>query len=401
MGAGARWLTCAVILGSLAGCGGDEGRGPDAPPGRIETDNPNSLEPAPVIIVEPEPEPEPMAFQPAFHQALRWSHSQGSLTTFRLRVPVGRSGARLRLSFRAGDGPLALQRASVAKAGPDGSLASEPVRVTFGGSHGFTAEARERKTSDAVPFETRAGDELAVSFEALGALAISSIDAFPGSYAREGAYAMSKGALGGVSWPRAVGLATVDVEGPRGRAFVALGDSITEGYISGRDDTRKAWPSLLQAELGVPVVNAGVSGQGLYDGLRFLSAEVLALEGLTDCIVLLGTNDLGAPESGATIEQRLAELFSRLEGRCRVWAGTLLPRERSSSDIELVKRRRVEVNAWIRTQADVVGVIDFESVTRSPTDVHEFIDAYDQDGIHPSRAGHAVMAEEAARVLAE
>src|ERR671920_341459 len=43
-------------------------------------------------------------FQPGFHQALRWSESFGSATTFRLKVPVGRAGGKLRLSFRAGDG---------------------------------------------------------------------------------------------------------------------------------------------------------------------------------------------------------------------------------------------------------------------------------------------------------
>ncbi|MGZ3458743.1 MAG: SGNH/GDSL hydrolase family protein, partial [Archangium sp.] len=232
-------------------------------------------------------------FQPGFHQALRWSYSTGD-ATFRLRVPVGRAGWRVRLAFRSGDGALVLHQATVAHAGTDGSLASAPVGVTFSGAPGFSVGARTRVVSDPVSLPVGFQDELAVSFEVQGELAASAIDSLPGCEMRSGAYAGATGPLGGTPWARAVGLATVEVEGPPARAFVALGDSITEGYITGHDDTRLAWPWLMQARLGVPIVDAGVSGQGFYDALQNLDQEVLSLRGITDCIVLLGTNDLGA-----------------------------------------------------------------------------------------------------------
>src|ERR1043166_9155023 len=71
-----------------------------------------------------------LVFQPGFHQALRVSVSRSGTT--QLKVPIGRAGARVRLSFRAGDGSLALHSASVAHAG-----SSDAVAVTFNGAAGF------------------------------------------------------------------------------------------------------------------------------------------------------------------------------------------------------------------------------------------------------------------------
>jgi lysophospholipase L1-like esterase len=212
-----------------------------------------------------------------------------------------------------------------------------------------------------------------------------------------------------------VGLQTIEVEGPRQRAIVAIGDSITEGYVSGpvtggttvasgflaaRDDYRNAWTRRVEASLGVPVANAGVSGQGTSDATANLASDVFALPNLTDCVVLIGTNDL-AGDSAEGIETRLAALFKALEPRCETWASTLLPKERTSAgDYALVKARRLEINAWLRSGAAPVDhVIDLESVTRSASSVHLFATGLGEDGIHPSVRGHEVMAPEVARVF--
>jgi lysophospholipase L1-like esterase len=339
-------------------------------------------------------------FQPAFHQALRWSRSVGSLTTFHLRVPVGRAGERLRVTLRSGDGSLTLQKATVARVDARGVVSSQPVPLTFSGAQGFSVGARTLVTSDPLVFPVGFREELVVSFEVKGALAVSAIDAFPGSFMRSGAYASATGALTGQSWQRAIGLASIDVEATPGRAFVAIGDSITEGYIDTYNDTRNAWPSLVQKELGVPVVNAAVSGQGFWGALEYLDQEVLAISGATDCLILLGTNDLTAV-SVDKLKARMTTLVERLRPFCRPWVSTLLPKEKSNhSPYEQVKLDRLAFNAWLRQQTQF-EVIDLEAVTRSPTSVHLFIDGLEVDGIHPSAAGHRVMAAEVARVLRE
>ncbi|WP_374270717.1 SGNH/GDSL hydrolase family protein [Corallococcus sp. RDP092CA] len=411
-----RW-GCFGALGLMAGCGGTNDGATDEPASAGHTDAevttpaaPESVEAAPTLTLHdghqvqasPPLAPLPTRFQPGFHQALRLSNSVGSVTTYRLKVPVGRAGSRVRVTFRSGDGTLTLQRATVAKAGASGALASAPVSLTFNGNAGFTASARTLVTSDPVAFPVAFRDELALSFEVKGAVAQSGIDAFPDSWMKSGAFATTQGALGGQPWEKSLGVATVDVEGAPGRAFVAIGDSITEGYMDTFNDTRAAWPALVEKQLGVPVVNSGVSGQGFWDAHLQLPQEVLALQGVTDCIVLLGTNDLGAADMTVEkLEQRMTQILDQLQPMCRLWVSTLLPKEKTNEgSYDLVKTQRREFNDWLRklTRAEV---IDLEAVMRQPGNADLYKDGLEVDGIHPSAEGHQVMANEVVRVLKE
>jgi lysophospholipase L1-like esterase len=346
-------------------------------------------------------------FQPGFHQALRSSVSTSTRTTYRMKLPIGRAGSRVRLSFQAGDGSLTLHSATVALAGTQGALAAAPTPVTFGGSPGFTSAARGRVTSDPIAFPVSFGDELYVSFDVDGSLAASTINAFPDSYSWAGSYANVQDPPAGAASMRAVGLDTIDVEAPASAAFVALGDSITEGYVSGdvgdfvsrHDDYRNAWTTVAQRLLGLPVANAAVSGQGVDEAILGLKNEVFTLQGITDCLVLLGTNNLGSLTADE-IDARLATLFDQLRPFCRIWAGTLLPKETTTNGVlSTVIARRLAVNDWIRHQAQLDGVIDFEPALAAPGDVNHFAPGLGEDGIHPSIAGQAVMGQEAARVL--
>ncbi|XXF80684.1 SGNH/GDSL hydrolase family protein [Myxococcaceae bacterium GXIMD 01537] len=401
------WASCVLLVG----CGTPSGptRPEEAAPVQAQESPapappPGGLEAEPALVLEggdaARPTPPPPPFLPAFHQALRWSRDAGSLTTFRFFVPVGREGDALRVTFRAGDGDLTVQRASIAKAGPQGTLASAPVPLTFSGGPGFTVGKRTRATSDAVPFTVRRGEELAVTFEARGALAASAINAFPGSTARPGALALSTGALGGEPYQVLVGLDTIEVRGAPSRVFIAIGDSITEGYYDDFNDYRKVWTALVEAQLGVPVLSAGVSGQGFYGELMNVDQEVLAVRGITDCILLLGTNDLGSGDVGE-LQGRMSALLNRLEPFCRTWVSTLLPKEKTNhGDYAMVKSERLAMNAWIR-QLPRATVIDLEAATCQPGNVHLYRDGLEVDGIHPSPAGHQVMADEVVRMVRE
>ncbi|MCP3098477.1 GDSL-type esterase/lipase family protein [Myxococcus sp. K15C18031901] len=413
------WLgTLACVASVQWGCSSSNAEAPTSEEPSAETSEPTEgverpdvpVDVAPVVddngqeseTPPPAPPPPPDTFQPGFHQALRWSHSVGALTTFRMRIPVARAGKRVEVTFRAGDGSLVLQRATVARAAPDGTLLTPPVALTFGGKPGFTATPRQLVRSDPTDFPVSFHDELAITFEVRGALAASAINAFPGGLVRSGTHALTTSALGGDAFERSVGVATVEVEGPPSRAFIALGDSITEGYMDLTNDTRNAWPSLVETQLGIPVVNAGVSGQGFYDALRLLDDEVLAVTGVTDCIVLLGTNDLGETGAEEQMEARMLVLVQRLEPFCHVWVGTLLPKEKTNyGAYALVKTQRLQFNAWLRAGGTGAEVIDTEAVTRRPDDVHRYLDGYGADGIHPSAEGHKAIAAEVARVLRE
>ena len=347
----------------------------------------------------PNPQPPPAqpgtppavaVFAPAFHQALRWSTDASESTTFRMKLPVARAGKRLRVIFRAGDGPMTLLHASVGKVGDAGAIAGAPVPLTFGGRPGIAGEARALLASDPVSLEVGFDEELFITFAASGSIAQAAIDAFPGSLAAPGDQALSAALTDAAPYQHATGVATVEVEAAPSPVFVAVGDSITEGYSSGSDDYRNGWTHVLEAELGLPVANAGVSGQGLNDALAHLDAEVLSLENVSGCLVLISTNDLWDMDA-ATIEAKYAQLISRLQPFCRVWAGTLLPKERNDAPAT-----RHAVNDWLRNQATVAGVIDFEAALEaSPGDPDHFAPGLDEDGIHPTAAGYAVMAKAA------
>ncbi len=396
-------LALLLPLALLPGCGGGVAQ-PAEPSSRAPAEpspaNPDGEVPLPTPAGRPLAELTPGPFRrTAFSQALRHSYGSANGVTFRMKVPLRSEGQRLKVAFRAGDGPLTLRAATVARAGAGGALTGPIMTLTFGGAAGVTVPAHERRESDWAPFPVQAGDELAVSFECSGTPAANGIESYPDSWARAGSYAASEKAMpNAVAEHRLVAVAEVAVEAPaRQLTFLAIGDSITEGYMTGTDDdVRQAWPQVMSRALGRPVAVAAVSSQGLADALKNLPEDVEPLSPVTDCIVLLGTNDLFGMEL-PELAQRTLELYAALAPRCRVWAGTLLPKERTSrGDLAQVRARRTAYNAWLRTLAPVSGVIDFEAALRSPESPDDFPPGLATDGIHPSAQGQQLMGQTAA-----
>jgi len=340
----------------------------------------------------------PPEFQAAFHSALRWSEEVSELDTFGMRIFLGRGGDRVRVTLRAGDEPMQLKRVFIGHVDARGAVAGPMVQLPT--SAQSTIPAHGYLSTGEATFAAQPGEEVLVTFEARGALAASAIVEYPGSKVVWGELADQPAALdGGGDHPVLLALTEVDVRGPPARAAIALGDSITEGYVSGDDDARDAWSTVAQRALGWPVVNAGVSGEGIWEEQQALADEVLRAAGITDCLVMLGTNDLGqldAPE----IERRLGKLWATLAPFCAVHALTLPPKERCDDCGELaqVQADRKAVNAWIR--ANGPGLIDAEAALRDGANPDAYAPGLGEDGIHPSRAGQRVLGQAVAAALA-
>ncbi|AKU90727.1 putative secreted protein [Vulgatibacter incomptus] len=319
--------------------------------------------------------------------------------TFRTRIPLGRAGERLRLTFRAGDGPAKVHAVTVASADrtTGGWVALSPVPATFGGLQGFSASPRERVTSDALPFAVAFRQEVWVSFEAEGFLATGENELFPGSVVLPGQHAGDT-AIAGDPQERAVGLATIDVEGEPTRGFVAIGDSITEAFVyPAQHPYLQSWPALVEEGLRLPVANAAVSGTGIEEARDALGQEVFPLAGITDCLVMIGTNNLWDHDVQAMSAAYL-ELYRALEPFCTVWAGTLPPKDAPWVSPQ-VQARRLATNEWLRHDAPVAHLIDFEAVLRSADDPNEWLPGFTRDGVHPVVPGQQAMAEEALHVI--
>jgi hypothetical protein len=89
----------------------------------------------------------PSVFQPGFHQALRLSVATSGDVTLRVRLPIGRGGSSLRVSWVSGDAGLQIYAAQVVNA----AGVTQPLR--FSGADGVQLAARQRVTSDPVSLD--------------------------------------------------------------------------------------------------------------------------------------------------------------------------------------------------------------------------------------------------------
>jgi lysophospholipase L1-like esterase len=223
----------------------------------------------------------------------------------------------------------------------------------------------------------------------------------------------------------------IDVRAPkRVAAIVTFGDSLTDGLQArsvpfrqaGIDDDAR-YPDFLarrlldQKQPRYSVLNAGISGNRILTGGRYIfgrralsryRADVGALSGATDVIVLEGINDFGAIPSATAkdvidglrrLVRRLQRLRPSSSGRkhFNVLVGTLLPARNAPAfgdGSALANARRELVNRYIRTSGIGDGVVDFDAALRDPANPSQLKPLYDSgDHLHPSSAGYKAMAD--------
>lgn len=342
----------------------------------------------------------------------------------RLQGPATR--LRLRFSNRFGTAPLVLDGATIALAVDAASprIDSATLRpLRFGGASTVTIPAGADYWSDPVPLAAAAGTDLAISFHLPQPPAQQT--GHPGSRATSyvvhgdhGADADLPGAKRVDHWFQIAGIEAVSA---KPNAIVAFGDSITDGY-GVKPNTNARWTDALQRRLrgtpgmgAVAVLNAGIGGNRLLnDGLgpnalaRF-DHDVIGQPGVTHLIVLEGVNDLGtltreapAPaEAHAALVARMIDAYRQIVARAharsiRAIGATIMPYAGSGyyhPDAQNEADRQA-VNRWIRTPGNFDAVIDFDAAMRDPADPKRLRKNYDSgDGLHPSIAGYAAMAQ--------
>jgi acyl-CoA thioesterase I len=181
-------------------------------------------------------------------------------------------------------------------------------------------------------------------------------------------------------WPRAVRRSPRAGKPPVGQTIVFLGDSITSGHQLSPD---VAFPHRLGQTLGIPVVNAGISGDTTEGGLSRLDRDVLVHR--PRLVVLeLGVNDM----------------FGR-------W-----PRERTVANLRTITQRiRAQGAGVILVHISLPGVPgdghrpQLREIARAEdaTLVEDFLDGvvpgHTYDGLHPDEQGQTILAERLLPVL--
>jgi lysophospholipase L1-like esterase len=335
-----------------------------------------------------------------------------------VRISVGGSALRIRLSNLNGSGPVTIGPVHVAlPAGGSAISAGSDHPLTFHGQSTVTISKGESVLSDPVSMKLAPLQELAISAYFPSATGPSTIhgDAQATAYVTDSGDETSATDLTGIELiSNRLFLTDVEVEASA-RAVVTFGDSITDGYQSTPNANRR-WPDVLASRLhavpaSVGVINEGISGNRiLNDGagpsaLSRFDRDALDKEGVHWIVLLEGINDIGTSSQPATPKEDVSAqqiidgmktLIARAHAKgLKIYGATLTPFAGAEWPYYTPQAevKRQAVNAWIRRSAAFDAVIDFDKVTRDPAHPGRFLPAFDSgDHLHPNDAGYEAMA---------
>ncbi len=344
-----------------------------------------------------------------------------------VRVSIGGTKVRIRLSNEFGTKPVLIGAASVGLTSGSSDIVSGSLRpLTFGSSKSITVLPGAPALSDPVELNVAPLSDVAVNLYLPAATDLDTVH----QIGLQTAYVSAAGDFTASSEFPAVDrftsrffLAGVMVDpSSRARAIVTFGDSITDGSNSTVNANRR-WPDVLARRLkeaGAPVavLNQGISGNRvLSDGagtsaLARFERDVLSQPGISHVVILLGINDIGWPGTAIepngiirTADEIIAgykQLIERAHLRSiKVIGGTLTPFENAlagrpnqgyfTPDKEA---KRLAVNNWIRTSGAFDAIIDFDRVIADSARPAAMAAPYDSgDHLHPNDAGYRAMGE--------
>ena len=335
-----------------------------------------------------------------------------------VHTTIGGKLLRVRFSNAYGTSSVMINAAQVALAAGAGSAGNGDINtvtdkaLTFRGAPVVVILPGEVALSDPFEFDLPALTNLAVSIY-FGNISATTINGHPGS--RTTSFIVASNVVfaanmtGAATMQHWYIITGVDVlADSSSKAFVTLGDSITDGRGSTTDGNNH-WPDDLAQRLNantsttnVAVVNMGIGGGGIFGGLgpaalnRF-DRDVLNQSGVRYLIVFEGVNDIGGDVNG-TIATNLIAAYTQFITKAHAhniaaYRATITPFGGNSYFTVSHEASRQTVNAWIRTNNLYDGVIDFDAVVRDPVTLTNLLSAYDSgDGLHLNPTGYQVMA---------
>lgn len=329
-----------------------------------------------------------------------------------VRVSMGGSKLRLRLSNEYGTAPVVLSSTHVAKSQGGGAIDTATDKaLSFNGAAAVTIPAGQLAWSDPFDFQLAPLTSLAISIHF--GTQTGAVTGHPGS--RTTSYLQSGDAVATASLASAAKtehwyfITGIDVMADASSAaVVVLGDSITDGRGS-TTDMNNRWPDYLAQRLQanpatskVGVLNMGIGGNTVLSGglgptatARF-DHDVVQQSGVKWLIVLEGVNDIGA-SGGATVANGLIDAYKSFvmkakAANIRAYGVPILPI--AGSQYAGGESARKTVNDWIRAMGNFDAVMDLEAAVRDPANPTQLLAAYDSgDKLHLSPAGYQKMAE--------
>lgn len=339
------------------------------------------------------------------------------------RISKGGDRVRVRLDNTFGTDSLVIGAAHVAKHSSGSNIVPDSDRsLTFGGSPTITIPPGALVISDPARLNVADLTELAVSVflpDPTAGLSVHSLGVQTTYISAAGAGDIT--AAPTIPTPTTALVryffSAIDVRADDdAKAIVTFGDSITDGFASTVDANRR-WPDRLAERLlghgrsdDLSVVNEGISGNRLLhnvigpDALSRFDRDVIAQANAAFVVVMLGINDIGFSAfpspfasqavSADQIIQAYRQLISRAHAKdLKIFGATLTPFEGAFYFSQAGEVKRQAVNHFIRTGGEFDGVIDFDRVTRDPSQPTKLLPLYDSgDHLHPNDAGYQAMA---------
>lgn len=337
------------------------------------------------------------------------------------RSTISGDRVRVRLENTFGDQPLMIGAASIGLQNNGASLVAGSHRpLHFAGSGSVTIPVGEYVVSDPVSLVVHAEQGLAVSLHLPGSSVRSSIhrNGLTTSYVTAVGIGNQTDSVDGepysVTTTSMHWLSLIEVFSSSARgAIVAFGDSITDGSCATLDGHNR-WEDVLHTRLldatgiaNLAMVNAGIGGNtvirvppvGSPPGVERMYRDVLSLAGVTHVVLFLGTNDLRRDATADQVISGLDDIVQRAKARgLTVIAATIIARNPEPRGLPAGlgfgttrNAERHRVNAWIRSNGDLNGVLDFDEVVADPNTRDIINPIYDCDGIHPNAFGYAAM----------
>ncbi len=348
--------------------------------------------------------------------------------TLRSILPTSIGGERLRVRFSNvyGEAPLVLDGAHVAVAtSGSGIHAASDRALRVNGAQRFTIPAGADVWSDPVTLEVAPHTSLAVSVFVKATTPARTWHQFgmQTNYIGEGDLlsASTFGPADGSALETTNAyhwITGVDVYRREAtKVVVVIGDSNMDG-IGSTANANHRFTDYLAKRLatetaGVGVVNAALVGNRLtLDGplgesvKKRFARDVLSQSGVSHVIVHIGINDIGFGQriptqcpSAEDITAALREIATQAkQANVEAILGTLLPWKSAMLFgtpfySEEGERKRVAVNAWIKANAALHRVVDFEAVVQNPADALAINGTFDLgDHLHCNDSGLEAMA---------
>ncbi|MFB2881247.1 arylesterase [Floridanema aerugineum] len=167
-----------------------------------------------------------------------------------------------------------------------------------------------------------------------------------------------------------------------GKQVIVLGDSIASGYGV---EEKEAFPSVLSQELGLPIINRGVSGDTTDMGLKRLQTDVIAAEPWL-VIVELGGNDFLRKFPKSETEKNLRQIVTSIQEKSAIVVLLGMNLGLFTDEYKtLYQRVAKETNAYLIPES-LKGILDNPRYRQ-------------EDFIHPNVEGHKLLATRVATEL--